>query len=367
MIKRSSKFSFLILLILIMMFLTSCSYFYPINKKGNEIELLQQKNLKLNYLTLHKGDIFEGYTIGQDESSVCFFVNDPKKTYYAKADIEDALVEKIYVALGDYVKEGDILIQYQYDVDEDTEFILDLSMRRALLKYENSVEQFNKGFIKREEMDFFKNDYLKAKEKWDDFKALESKHTLRAPAQGYIANIQDYSTSYEVKQNVGFQISNKEDGFLLLFAAKSNENAAYPFYVFREGAKTRVTNKEETFDQDALVQMTNSTFLREYSEYPDSFFGENMIYMVLELENQEIKNDLNFQQTFVVSLINKEIRDVLLLPKDALETDSEGRSYVYKVTDDNNMDQQYVTIGEEDRNFYQIIEGLKEGDKVLIR
>lgn len=355
--------------------LSGCSYFYPTDGRYHDVEpsLIQQKEIELNYHTIKKGDIFEGYEIGADAENYCIYVNDPLKTTIAKADIDFAEIKNVYVKQNDYVEEGDILIEYLYEMDKDTAFKYDLAKRRAELRYENAYMQYMQGKITKETLDGFHKSYVTAKDNLDKFYANEEKYTLRAPCSGYIAKIVGDIVTTSFKRNIAFHICNIKDGLILLYASEDNEIAAYPFLIFSEGAKAELYDEETDTEYKATVDMSNMSFNKIYSEYLDSFYGSGILYMTLELEDNKLPENIKFNQRFSASLIKKQAKDILLVPTFLVETENTANSaepfnyYVYRISSDEVLERVYIEIGETFDNFYEVKDGLTEGDMVLIR
>ncbi|HPJ75363.1 MAG TPA: efflux RND transporter periplasmic adaptor subunit [Clostridia bacterium] len=364
---KAKKILVLLMFLLSVSVLSGCTYFYPAEQKIYIPELIEPEKPDLLIIEIQKGDIVKGYLLGEDDQTFCEFVNDPTKTTFVNADIEEAYVKQIYVSEGDFVKEGDILIEYEYEFDKDTEFLLNIDKRRAELKYEKAVTQLEQGKLSSEALELYRNAYSTATSKLDEFYALEEKYTLRAPCDGTIVEIEGYSVSSNDKHNVTFQISNIEDGIIIIYADSNNDVAAFPLYIFSKGSKARISNEELGIEANAYVKYNNTDFKKNYEGYLDTIHGSNMVYMELEFEESSFPESINFNQTFTVSLIQKEIYDVVLVPRSAVEETAWDQYYVYKLNENNDLEKVIIEIGENNENYYEVKEGLEEGNKVLIR
>ncbi|NLF36604.1 MAG: biotin/lipoyl-binding protein [Clostridiaceae bacterium] len=364
---KAKKILVLLMFLLSVSVLSGCTYFYPAEQKIYIPELIEPEKPDLLIIEIQKGDIVKGYLLGEDDQTFCEFVNDPTKTTFVNADIEEAYVKQIYVSEGDFVKEGDILIEYEYEFDKDTEFLLNIDKRRAELKYEKAVTQLEQGKLSSEALELYRNAYSTATSKLDEFYALEEKYTLRAPCDGTIVEIEGYSVSSNDKHNVTFQISNIEDGIIIIYADSNNDVASFPLYIFSKGSKARISNEELEIEANAYVKFNNTDFKKNYEGYLDTIHGSNMVYMELEFEESSLPESINFNQTFTVSLIQKEIYDVVLVPRSAVEETVWNQYYVYKLNENNDLEKVIIEIGENNENYYEVKEGLEEGDKVLIR
>lgn len=68
--------------------------------------------------------------------------------------------------------------------------------------------------------------------------------------------------------------------------------------------------------------------------------------------------------TAEVSLTVTEADDAVVLPSDAIMTDTDGSSYVYVLQDDGTYAKQVVTLGEADGSYTQVTDGVSSGDTV---
>lgn len=68
--------------------------------------------------------------------------------------------------------------------------------------------------------------------------------------------------------------------------------------------------------------------------------------------------------TAEVSLTVTEADDAVVLPSDAIMTDTDGSSYVYILQDDGTYAKQVVTLGETDGSYTQVTDGVSSGDTV---
>jgi len=79
------------------------------------------------------------------------------------------------------------------------------------------------------------------------------------------------------------------------------------------------------------------------------------------LENIELKEGL----TVTVSVIVEEMSDVLLVPNSAITT-SGRQAYVQVLSPDGTIEERTITIGISDWQYTEAIEGLSEGEQVVV-
>gem|GEM_PF-699977 len=354
-----------VILLIILVSNTSCSYFYPVDKYVFVPELVDKSELKHNYITVTLGDIVNGATIGINGVGSCVFTNDPMKTTIANAGLGFQYADELYVAEGQYVNEGDKLIRYTYEIDTDMEFDLSIAARRAELKYEDALQKYSRGEISSSALNSYKVVYANAKDKLDALYAIEDTYTLYAPCSGVIARIEGYSVDPAETFDVSFYICNIEDGILLISAPVSNENAEDIIFSLKEGRNLEMSNADDTITYDMYVEMANVNIKKIYTDYISELGGASNIYMILEFKNGYIPEEITFNQNFSTVLIESASYQVVVIPISVMEFDSDYNPYVYVLGDQNTTEIRYITLGIGDGMYFEVTSGLSVDDKVL--
>jgi len=370
--------SFIILFIIasvMLSFLTGCTYFYPLEGRYHAVqpELIEQKKVQLDSFEVRKTDVYEGFDLGEESGRRLVYVNDPKKTTIVRSEIERAKILKLHVKPDDYVKQGDILVEYVYEVNKDLEFNINWHKRRAEIRYENAYMQYQQGKINEQTLENLHKSYVVAKNALDSFNAIPDKYTLRAPVDGHIAKIEGDTVSTEEVQTLAFHICNIEDGILLTYAREQNQYAAYPFMLCFEGTGAELYDEQSDRTYSGRVSMSNMKFKKEYVDDLSYFSGGAYLYLVLELTDNKIPEDVSFYQEFTGKLIRREAHDVLIVSRSAVDMEKSDDPeepfvyQVYKILPDNTIERVRIKIGDIFDAYYEVIEGLEEGDKVVLR
>ncbi|HNZ41341.1 MAG TPA: hypothetical protein PKJ65_05600 [Clostridia bacterium] len=370
--------TFIILLIIasvMLSFLTGCTYFYPLEGRYHAVqpELIEQKKVELDSFEVRKTDVYEGFDLGEESGRRLVYVNDPKKTTIVRSEIERAKILKLHVKPDDYVKQGDILVEYVYEVNKDAEFQVNWNKRRAEIRYENAYIQYQQGRINEQTLENLHKSYIVAKNALDSFNAIPDKYTLRAPVDGHIAKIEGDTVSTEEVQTLAFHICNIEDGILLTYAREQNQYAAYPFMLCFEGTGAELYDEQSDRTYSGRVSMSNMKFKKEYVDDLSYFSGGAYLYLVLELTDNKIPEDVSFYQEFTGKLIRREAHDVLIVSRSAVDMEKSDDPeepfvyQVYKILPDNTIERVRIKIGDIFDAYYEVIEGLEEGDKVVLR
>ncbi|HRR36858.1 MAG TPA: hypothetical protein P5535_07325, partial [Clostridia bacterium] len=119
--------------------------------------------------------------------------------------------------------------------------------------------------------------------------------------------------------------------------------------------------------------MSNMTFKKEYVNDLSYFSGGAYLYLALELNDNKLPEDVVFYQEFTGKLIRREAYDVLIVSRSAVDmekTDDPEEPFVYqvyKILPDETIERVRIKIGDIFDAYYEVLEGLEEGDKVVLR
>jgi len=116
--------------------------------------------------------------------------------------------------------------------------------------------------------------------------------------------------------------------------------------------------------------------------FPDTIFDSEITYIAfvpvtgqsstvyeirfkLPVENKDLNYRLGMGGDVQITLQQQD--DTLVIPLDALNSDENGKNFVWLKTDDKYLSKTYVTLGIESDTEIQILEGLKSNDSVVIK
>ena len=91
---------------------------------------------------------------------------------------------------------------------------------------------------------------------------------------------------------------------------------------------------KEIITKEFLGENTLKSVIRELVNNLDYFYGEHVVYLVLEFANKKLPEGIGFKQKFSASLIQKEVYDVILVPRNAVESTVWNEYYVYRISSD---------------------------------
>lgn len=124
----------------------------------------------------------------------------------AYAKVEDK-VERVFVKVGDYVREDDILITFPTDNPNAQYFQAKTAYETAKLSYERISNMYNTGGISKQQLDNAKASYEVAQANWD---AAQQAVIVKAPISGYVTMVAVRETD-NVKKDAGLVTISRMD------------------------------------------------------------------------------------------------------------------------------------------------------------
>lgn len=275
-------------------------------------------------------------------------------------------VEKLYANIGDVVKKGQVIARLEQEdlkakVNEANmnlkvnEANLDLA-QKSLQRMQNL---YAKDFVSKDKVDVAERDYKAA-----IAQANQIKETIRynqtqmsyaniyAPISGVIASVttQQGETVSASSLNVPTFVTIVDLNRLEIYA-----------YVDETDIGKIKPGLDATFTVDSFP---DKDFKGKVTAiYPKATIQDNVVYYVtvISIENPEgkLKPDMTVNATI---LLNKR-ENVLAVPNKSIKR--EGGKKVVTVLENNKPVQKAVRTGWKDSAYTEIVEGLKEGDKVV--
>lgn len=323
--------------------------------------------------------------------------------------LESGIVEQCFAAEGDTVKEGDILIvlnnpellqqtrdtEAQYlerlSNNKDTEINMEkerqnmqqqcfnakIETNRARRNHEQQKALYDDGLATREE-------FLRAKEEHElaesNLQLLEER--LKQDSLYRKVQIQKMNRSLDYmfeslqqahRRAESLKIKATHNGQLSSFNIQLGQNISAGSYIgtinMLDKFKLQV-NVDERYTERITSGLRGKTERngRDYpmevsTVYPDIQNGQFRIDLVFA---DSVPDNIRVGQTFYLNLEVGEAVDAVLLPRGAFFA-STGGKWIYKLTpDEKKAVRQDIRIGRQNPEYYEVLEGLKPGDKVII-
>ncbi|MEW6981381.1 efflux RND transporter periplasmic adaptor subunit [Colwelliaceae bacterium 6471] len=258
------------------------------------------------------------------------------------------IIEKIHVEEGDYVEAGTLLAEI-----EPERFQLNLIKAKAeLSSLKHELERIdkvhNKQLVSTDTYDKLKWQYEAAKVNLDLVK-LDLKETrIIAPISGYVAK------RYVKEGNLVEQFQRQK----LFHIVKQQSLQAIVNLPEQELGRLHV-NQLATLDLTALPDKKITAFVERISPIIDSATGTFRVTLNVDNPNNTLKSGMFAE----VKLHYDTRQNVTLLPRNALiSMDNQHTVYVINEGKANKTE---VTLGYQDEEFVEIIQGLNNGQKVV--
>lgn len=275
-------------------------------------------------------------------------------------------VDKLYANIGDVVKKGQLIARLEQEdlrakVNEAkmnlkvTEANLDLAQKN-LQRMKNLYAQ---DFVSKDKVDVAERDYKAAQAQENELRETISYHQTQmsyadiyAPISGVIASVttQQGETVSASSLNVPTFVTIVDLNRLEIYA-----------YVDETDIGKIRPGLDATFTVDSFP---DKDFNGKVSAiYPKATIQDNVVYYitVISIENPEgkLKPDMTVNATVY---LNKR-ENVLAVPNKSIKR--EGGKKVVTVLENNKPVQKAVKTGWKDGSYTEIVQGLKEGDKVI--
>lgn len=282
------------------------------------------------------------------------------------------LVDQVYVEEGDSVKKGELLVELSsQDLErriEDLEYRI--AKNELLLGYtdineEQAISALWVNYLNysgnRESLDRMiestRQTYRYQREDYTD--AIDADRAELELLQGELRNSRVYAAMDGIVYNLKDSLvgSTSTRGEVVMTIIDTSENLF----------ETKVADARNYFTEGETVSMTISTgsAAGEYLLMPWHMedWGETQLFLVYEGPESGVLE----MGTMGTILATEEIREnVLMVPPGAIQS-AEGRHYVYILGEDNMREVRWVETGLYGNSTVEIISGLTEGERVILK
>jgi len=251
-------------------------------------------------------------------------------------------IEKINYKVGDFIKEDQVVVQFPTDQPA-------VQYEQAKSAFENSEKTYErmKALLKAGEtaqanFDAAETQYLVAK---SNFQAAKDMIFIDAPFDGYLVDL---------KVNEGDNVKN--DAHLFTMAQ-----------LFKMKAKVWITDKEISFIKKGMnAELTYNNKIYDGTVTDVSLGIDPMkqaFYAEIEFPNpkMELKNGTTVEPKILVY----QNKNAVIIPRNLAQKDENG-TFVF-VELNGNAIKKYITNGMDSGIEYEVKNGLKEGDKLIIQ
>lgn len=336
---------FIISLILVFAF-SACSYFLPTEKKIIAPELRQSEEVVLPLVQIRRGDLIAFYDVDAT------FVPEPSKLLTAELEISGT-VKEIYFSKGEDVKAGDLVLELDTSKIKDQIRVQEISLEKARLSYEQNLAEYERGYADRYTLEFSKLALEAANNHMADLQETLAKHYVYSPGDGKIVDM-FFSAGVNAFGDV-FTVAKLEEGIaeiLIQSSAEPNE-AELSMIALDPGAEVTVL-----YDGNEYA----SKLLRDTSLYYTEIFYDTE-YTHINFVIDELPDGIAFNKKVTIRNVIEQADDVVVIPVSAVYGLA-ASPYTY-VVEGNEIVKRFIEIGMTDEYFYEVTEGLEEGDSIL--
>ena len=251
-------------------------------------------------------------------------------------------IDKINSRPGDRVKKNDVIIQFPEDSPAS-------QYQQAQSAYENSEKTYKrmkalheKGEIAQAQFDGTETKYLVDKRNYEITKDMLR---LDAPYDGTITELMVHEGDNVKEKTPLFTIATLEKMKIRVWLSDTERMQ------IKNGMKAIATVAGKSF-VGKVIELSLSVNTMKEAFYADLFFDNS-------------KREILAGTTADVKIITYENNNAITVPRNLVK-DEAGKKYVY-ISKDNQAKKSYITISNENGSYFEIKEGLKIGDALIVK
>ena len=303
--------------------------------KGQELLRVHNPNSELNYL--------------QQETSIIEQINNLENTKIITRNQELNLEKELIQIEYDYV---DAKQQYGTDAILYNKGVI------ARRDFEKSTEMYN---FQSKRKQIIKTSV--AKEKDARFNQIQGINKSLGQIRASLATLRENKENFIIKASESGRLSS----FNLALGEHINAGKSIGKIDVLSGYKFVV--KVDEFYISKIKKGLEGLIVSNEKKYslivdkvlPEVTKGQFTIELIFK---DKIPDDLRMGMSFSIRLYLSESRESLLIPKGQFYSETLG-NWIFILTNQNQAKRTYITLGRENPTYYEVIKGLKEGDKVI--
>ncbi|HOJ37306.1 MAG TPA: efflux RND transporter periplasmic adaptor subunit [Ignavibacteriales bacterium] len=313
---------------------------------ANNKRIINQKAAKLTKLDYIPVSVFTVKT-GDIKEDISFIATAyPNKEVNIATEVAGKVI-KVNFTEGTFVKAGDVLVQIDDQLKQSAYENAKALFDKAEKDLQRNKELYNSKSISDAQMEAAELNYYNAKNQLKIAQKLLKDTKIIAPFSGYITQKMVEIGAY---LNVGNPIATIVDVSSLKIKANIAEKDAFKL---KKGDQLKMT----TDVYPTKIYYGNISYISPKGDDAHTYPIEVMV----NNSNGELKAGMIFNISY-----NYEVKqNKLVIPRDAI-IGSIKNPYVYVVNNDV-AELRYIKAGEELGKFVQVIDGLKSGEKVVVK
>ncbi len=336
--------------------LSGCSIF-PTEEEPDVPALKTPKPIEYSFYQVKKGTLTSS-TAG---------IGTVNSIYYTAQSfpVNGSRFKALYVELGQYVKEGDLLMELDNSDLEIDYLQAELAYERQKMVFEDQQAQYNNGSISDTAYRVAELELENARKQYESIKAAYEGTKLYAKVSGKVVYINSaYTAATEAKEIVAGEtmiaIDPENPDYIYLEFDKSGTVTENAPQQFRIGAKLTLTLLDNAGKPVVGVDQFQGTVV-SIDSLGASADTSNKYYCKMENPPAEVVVGSSVRYDYT----EYSIEDCLIIPTSALY-EFNGNQFVYMLDSDTNLRVQVpVQIGYRTSSQAQVLDGLKAGDVII--
>lgn len=351
--KRFRHYVFLTALLLVIpVFLSGCMYFMPGERSIYAPPLEKSQKLVLPTVNVIKGDL----RIQYDKEGE--LVPDIDKTEVVECEIM-GIIDEVFVKADEFVTTGQLVAVLDMENINNSVYKQEIAVEKATMSYNRQLTLYEAGKTDYYTLEYSRLSLAALTNYLNDLYETQQKHYIYATIDGVVVEIKKFSED-SAKGEV-LSICPK-DGYLV--------QVELPALLTPPLIDTILLNIKSGKDNNAgkIRIIYNGEQLEGYvfrsrGEYSLAydFFGEESY---VQLAFNEIPENAILGKNATVRYVENEAYDILVIPVSTVYSSDDG-TYFTRVVVGDEIEIRPIVVGITDGVFYEVKEGLAEGERVL--
>lgn len=339
---RIAKFLSLVMAALFISITAGCQYILPSEEEPLPPPLVEPRDVVYSTVNVERGDMVNSVQGVARVESVRFV------DLFYKAG--GGRVKSVKPKIGDMVKKGDVLIELDTD---DLDHQLEIA-RLELKAMQNDYASLKKAMRRASDKTPLKNFEINLEIKKLDIKykeQMKENSVLRAPIDGSVVYITTVNQGTWVDAYTTLVRIADQSVKMMVYADSLNRSS------FQIGMKVQVTRKSDSTKAEG--EIVSTPFER------DKFDTEKLAEMLFIKVPDEFIQNMKVGDEAKIELVLGERKGVLKVPRNVIRTYMQ-RKYVQVLVNGLKVEKD-VEVGLQTLTEAEILGGLEEGDKVILR
>ena len=353
-------FTLVLCVVQAVIFMTSCSIF-PKEEEPEIPALKTPKPVEYSFYTVKKGTLKSASTGTGKVTSI----------YYTEHSFEQSggKFKEIHVALGDYVRKGDILFEIENSEIEDDYIEAEIQYKKMQLQFDEQSRKYKNGSISKTEYEIAELELKGAELKYNDLKESYENTVLYAKVSGKVVYINSAYTSASATTEIAggdtiIAIDSEDPKYTYVVFEKTESHADYTPAQFKVGETLELIQVDKDgYESVGAKPFTGTIVSTDAIKNDTSLDHVSSINYYCKMNNPP--SDIEIGSSIKYDYVEFAIDDCLIIPTAALY-EFNGETFVYMLDSNTNLKKEVpVEIGYRTSSQAQVLNGLEVGDVII--